>query len=218
MRVIVMKKPEENNRRLRFGKSLGIAALLMAAAFLLQACEKMGLFPESTGLPAGDNRVILFEENTPGREVILVRGNEWGNGIPGFESNGFPALMGEYRIRTQEAEKSGQETRFLAYLCPEPLYFSDYWQRRAGPAGISSFKRDSEEGFLIAAILDDGMDALWTAVFRFPAPERGPGGDKAALTDEAFNQMLRVWTNKFFYFLYLTKNHGELSLPAVVEF
>ena len=211
-----MKKPEENNTQLLFFHGKRISMLFLGIVFMLQACEKTGENHENAGNFTGNNRVMAQEQQPSAREVILIRGNEWIHGIPCFEDNSFPALTGEYNFLAPEkgaAAETGEEKRFLVYVCPESLYFSKEWQPRAGTGSIVTYQQNAEECFFIAAILDDGMGSSWTAVFRFP-----PELEESVLTGDTFNQMLRVWSNRFFYFLYLARNRGELSIPAVVEF
>ena len=200
---------------LQFLHGKRILMLLLAIAFLLQACNKTGAGPEDTRYSDDSNGAMAHQETgqTQAREAILMKGNEWIHGIPCFKDNSFAALTGEYCFRVHEAAGTGEEQRFLVYLCPDSLYFSEEWQPRRGTGNIETFLYNTEECFYIAAMLDDGTGVSWTAVFRFPSDM-----EESILTGDTFNQMLRVWSNKFFYFLYLAKSPGELSIPAVVEF
>ena len=210
-----MKKPEENNTQSLLLHKKRILMLFFTTVFLLYACEKRGENPDNTGNFDGGNQEITVQgiEQLSRRGVVLLRGNEWIHGIPCFEDNSFPALTGEYCFQGPEAAGTGREMRFLVYLCPESLYFSEKWQPRRGTGNIETFQQNAEDCFFIAAILNDGMDVSWTAVFRFPRELEEP-----VLTEDTFNQMLRAWSNRFYYFLYLSRNRGELSIPAVVEF
>ena len=137
-------------------------------------------------------------------EMVLIRGNYWVNGIPGFGTNSFSALSGVYRIG---------ESEFSVYLTKEALYFSGVWQRRPGFGDVSVFQRQGKEGFLVATPLDDNRGNTWFAVFLFTA-----GLERAGFSDDAFNRMLRLWTSRASYFLSLFGTSTDPSLPAVLEF
>ena len=145
------------------------------------------------------------------RRIILLRGNNWITGIAGFGHNGFSALSGDYRLEGQAA--GGNNRDFTVYVTKENLYFSDYWQPRSGTGNLPVFQSTGKDGFFAAAMLEDSHGAPWAAVFHFPA-----GLDGAGLSDVVFNQLLRAWTGRFLYFLSLSKNLSELSLPAALDF
>ena len=206
-----MKKPEDNKRT---SKNLPV---ILITLFMLAGCGKAGENNENDGYlaagnPAGDGAAkTAIEEGRPvtAGEAILVRGNNWIYGIPGFKDNGFHALTGEYRFQTAGA---GEE-RILVYLCSEHLYFSEEWQPRRGMGNIQASQRSAGEGFLICVMLDDGKGVLWNAIFQLPfkLEEKASGND-------ALNQFLTAWSNRFLYFLSMTKTQGDISIPAVVEF
>ena len=141
----------------------------------------------------------------------MVRGNYWAHGIPGFGANSFSALTGDYRIDGLSDGTAGQE-ELSVYLTAETLYFSGDWQQR-DTGDIRTFQQTSAEGFFTAAVLDDGRGNNWTAVFRFPRALA-----EAGFSIETYNLIIRAWTQRFLYFISLTKNPQEFSLPAVVEF
>jgi len=188
--------------------------LSMIAAFIFTAClnnnkEKSPAISEEPVInsPAAE---VQAETRRQGRVAILIRGNEWINGIPGIDDNGFPALTGEYRI---QAAGTGESREFSVYLSQESIHFNDDWQQRKGTGSTQVYQTSTDEGFMAAASLDDGKGVLWTALFLFPNGIEGSG-----LSDDAFNQMLRVWLSRLLYFLSLAKTTGEISIPAVVEF
>ena len=161
-----------------------------------------------------------------GGEVVMIRGNYWVSGIAGFGSNGFSALVGEYRLQAAGAISqvrllANERARFLpgegdftVYATREPLFFSGEWQARPGIGGGSPvLQRMGEEGFLAAAAVNDGSGASWTAIFRFKQGLEGAG-----ISGDEFNRMLRNWTSRLFYFLSHTRTSRDISLPAVLVF
>ena len=166
-----------------------------------------GPFPQKRGVSLFLSVVLLLclAPCVTGEEVVLIRGNHWVTGIPGFGINGFSALAGEYRF-----QNTGD---FSVYLTREPLYFSAEWQTRPGTGDISVVQRQSEEGYFAATVLDDGRETAWIAVFLFPRGLEGAG-----IGGSVFNRMLRVWTSRLSYFISLAKTARDVSLPAAVEF
>ena len=214
MRVVMMEKPDKAKKNLQLLTRQRMVLLVIFVLFLLLCCGKGGKNHEN-GENTGEElpvETVSGGQQQAGRvrEAVLVKGNDWISGIPGFEDNSFSALTGEYRL---QPFTEGNERRFSAFLTPEPLYFSGEWQSGSGPGGIRLLQQTTEEGFLAAMVLDDGMGALWTAVFLFPL-----GLEETELSADAFNQMLRAWSNRFLYFLSLSRSDREMSLPAVVEF
>lgn len=208
-----MDKQEDNNIKLLVSRLKKGLLLPLAILFMLSACKQSDENTiKTTGNSAAESTVRTAQEDTrqQGREVILIRGNEWVNGIPGFEVNSFYALTGEYRLRTAGA---GGGKEFTVYLSKEPIYFSEEWEMRRGMGTMQAVQRSANEGFMAAVTVDDGKGVLWTAVFLFPL-----GLDGSLFNDDSFNQMLRVWLNRFLYFLSLARTTGDLSIPAVVEF
>ena len=219
-----MKKPGKDKsgalgRKPMHGR---VFSLLLAVLFLFfsVSCEKAGKASVNEDNPASENSplpgVSAVNEKTPlaGGEMVLIRGNYWINGIPGFEVNRFSALTGDYYIRNAGAGVSGESGEFSVYLTGEILHFFGEWQSRPGTGeGLSVFQRTWEGGFLAAAMLDDGRGASWFAVFLFPAGLEGAG-----ISGDGFNRMIRIWTSRVSYFLSLSKAQRDVSLPAVLEF
>ncbi|GHV92333.1 hypothetical protein AGMMS50268_28360 [Spirochaetia bacterium] len=167
----------------------------------------------------------------PAQEIILVRGNTWVLGLPGFGSNRFSALFGEYR-RAESAEPgsagaapdsgapdaaipAAEKTTFFLWLSGEGLDFSDgAWQARPGlGAAYSARQRRDGEGLIISLSLNGQSWGAYTALFEFPR-----GIAAAGLTEAQANGLVQAWAAKFLYFLALVKTAGDMSLPAVVEF
>ena len=191
---------------------------------LLLSCAKAG--PENTGNPSAPEAAARAPDRSEPakttRGIVLVRGNYWAHGVPGFGTNGFLALTGEYRLLDFTSPGAGQETgteenaaekEFSVYLTREALYFSDEWQNRAVTGQGQVLQYDSEEGFHVAAILEDGRGTSWIAVFRFKN-----GLEAAGFSGDSFDRMLRLWAGRFLNFLSTSKSSNDLSLPAVVEF
>ena len=155
------------------------------------------------------------------REMLLVRGNYWANGIPGFGENLFSALSGEYKYSAvgMAASDAAAETdvaassNFLVYVTMERLYFSSKWQARSGTGNTSVLQCTDEEGFLVSTVLDDGKGNLWTAIFCFPE-----GFGSSGLSDADFNLLFRTWMDRMNYYLTLSKTPRDVSLPAALEF
>jgi hypothetical protein len=143
--------------------------------------------------------------------VILMSGNRWVTGVPGFGDNAFPALTGQYRLEMTDPAEGGQppaETPFFSiWLTAEPLVFPEgSWRPRSGLSGV--LERESGEGRFISLPLSAERGA-WTAVFLF----YGPAPDDASL-----NRLIGAWTDRFLYYFSLVKILTDVSMPAVVYF
>ena len=216
-----MEKQEENNNKmsnLSFFYWKKRSFLLLIMLLILLSCKKTdapdaGANSDASGANtngASEVQSIKEDHRQSGRQVVLVRGNIWINGIPGFEDNSFPALSGEYRLQTAS---TGEEKIFTIYTSLSHLYFSKDWQTKPDTGNIQVFQRQNGDEFLAATTLDDGKGVIWTTVFRFPQ-----GFEALMLSEESFNQMLQAWMGRFLYFLALVRTQKEISLPAVVEF
>lgn len=207
-----MEKQEAHNIKFPAFKLLKEFILFPAILLVFLACEQSDNGSANIRLLTADSTVVTVEEppNRNGREAILIKGNDWISGIPGFEENSFPTLSGEYRLRTGRTDGGN---RFFVYLSSERLYFSAEWQPGREIGNIQIFQRSTVYGFMVAGVLDDGHGVFWTAVFLFPL-----GREDLPLSDDAFDQMLRAWFSKLLYFLSLARTPAEISVPAVVEF
>jgi hypothetical protein len=150
----------------------------------------------------------LYPQAPQRRGIVLVRGNAWTLGVPGFGSNAFRALSGDYRL----VGAGPAPAFFSVHVTGEPLYFSPAWRRRSGRGGLEVFERSGEDGFFAAALLE-GEGTLWTAVFHFPGGLDGTGLNEAALL-----QLLGAWSERFLHFFFQAKTPGDLSLPATLYF
>jgi hypothetical protein len=171
------------------------------------------------------------------RNAVMVRGNAWQTGIPGFGSNSFSALSGEYRLdyplgtvfsgseKVVEAEKTtkalnedSEKAVFSVWISGEPLFFSQsLWQERPllrGSGITQAAQRVSEGAFLIGFLFSGGDEiGSWTVLFQFP---RGIGA--AGLNEADANRLITAWISRFRYFLSLIKTSSDISLPAIVKF
>jgi hypothetical protein len=148
------------------------------------------------------------------RRAVLVRGNTWVTGIPGFGNNAFPAISGAYRLEFSAAAGEEGEPVVSVWLCREPLRFAeDAWQPWSG-SGLSVVQRREGEAQLLGVSLSGGNNlGIWTAVFQFPR-----GIEAAGLTGEAANALTGKWVDRVLYFLFLIKNPADVSLPAAFAF
>jgi hypothetical protein len=176
------------------------------------------------------------------RGAILIRGNEWVAGLPGFPANAFSALYGEYRLEFPGEAYSAENTGgagvansggpeagdsrpealsfeeappdFYLWVSRESLYLpEEIWETRAGITGYTVQERD-EEGSLLAASAIDGGTArdVWTVLFQFPQSIR------TIRSPPETNLLIRTWISRFRYFLSLAVTPADISLPAVVSF
>jgi hypothetical protein len=155
------------------------------------------------------------------RSAVLIKGNTWGSGIPGFGSNVFSALSGEYRLDSKSAPDAGDSPAkevFSVRVSTDPLVFSrDFWQHRPLPRGSAlgdAMQREEEDGsFLVGFPFNGGNNmGTWTVLFQFPRESA------FALTDAGINRLIAAWIGRFRYFLSLIKTSSDISLPAVVNF
>jgi hypothetical protein len=150
------------------------------------------------------------------QRAVLIRGNEWRTGIPGFGINVFSSLFGEYRIETSSAEggpPGEQAGVFFVRVSGEALLFDQgLWQSRPEPS--SALQREESGSLLVAIPFPGGADlGSWTILFQFPADLRQTGLDQTSA-----NSFMNAWVRRFRYFLLLIKTASDISLPAVVDF
>jgi hypothetical protein len=155
------------------------------------------------------------------RQAILLQGNAWVRGIPGFGPH-VPALFGEYRLEfpgddaaeNVPAEESG-ERRCLVWLTGETLSFAgEDWQSRPPLAGAAvRERRDGDARFFVLSFNGGENLGSWSAVFQFPR-----GIEAAGLNDAGAGALIGRWLNRFLYFLSLIKNPADVSLPAALPF
>jgi hypothetical protein len=170
------------------------------------------------------------------RNAVMVRGNTWQTGIPGFGSNRFSALSGEYRLdyplgtvfsspekvaETENAaarnEDSGNAV-FSVWISAEPLVFSQsLWQARPlllGSGITQAVQQVNEDAFLVGFFFSGGNEiGSWTVLFQFPR-----GIAAAGLNEADANRLITAWISRFRYFLSLIKTSSDVSLPAIVKF
>jgi hypothetical protein len=143
------------------------------------------------------------------RQAVLVRGNEWQAGIPGFGNNMFSALLGEYRVET--AATAGIIGSFIVRASRVPLQFTEgLWQPWPG---LDNAMQRSEDNSLLVAIPFDSPNSMgfWTIVFQFPQVQSG-------MNAAAITRLMGAWIRRFGHFFSLAKIFSDISLPAVVEF
>jgi hypothetical protein len=141
--------------------------------------------------------------------AILVRGNGWVTGIPGFGDNAFPALTGQYRLETaEEGRPPAEGGGFSVWITAEHLVFPEGWRPRNGLPG--ALEQEGGEGRFVSLPLGAERGA-WTAVFLFRAA--------AVIPDDAgLNRFINAWVSRFLYYFSLVKIPTDVSLPAVVSF
>ena len=194
---------------------MGLSLLL-----LLPACAKTGdTSAVGDALSPGTALASTVGQSRPAdpagisRKMILCKGNNWIAGVSGFGENCFSALSGGYRLEGPDRIGDSPDVDFQVDVTREPLYFSGEWQPRPAAGNVSVYQCAGEDGFCVAVIMEDSDGIHWAAVFRFPN-----GLEEAGLSEAVFSQMLRAWTGRFLYFLSLSKDNSDLSLPAVLDF
>ena len=190
--------------------------LFLSILLLAGSCAKTGESSASDVVPPSAGTAGKSAESPAATErgAVLLMGNSWVSGVPGFEANGFSALTGEYRLDGLAAGdgKDAGEGEFSVYITREILYFSGEW-KSSRTGNITVFQRSGEEGFIAAVVLEKNQENIWTVIFQFPS-----GTEQGGLVPDVFNSMLRSWVNKFQYFLSQARSTAEISLPAVVVF
>jgi hypothetical protein len=149
---------------------------------------------------------------TQSRAAILLRGNEWVTGIPGFGENAFPAIFGAYRLDEQGREpgySSVEEAAFSVWVCHEALFFDDNWQFLRDIGGYPVHKYLKNDNLSLVVSFESSTGRPWDAVFIFA---RG-------IQDNSWlNQFIEAWIYRFLHFLSSAEMDEQLSLPAVVSY
>ncbi|GHV94421.1 hypothetical protein AGMMS50293_07410 [Spirochaetia bacterium] len=153
------------------------------------------------------------------QRAVMIRGNEWQTGIPGFGNNVFQSLFGEYEVESGIRPQSGQAGHtvqgvFSVRVCAEePLVFAEgLWQPRPG-LGPAVQRQDGDSLLVSIPYSNQNIAGSWIILFQFPRALT-----EAGFNDAAANRLIRSWTDRFGYFLSLIKNFADISLPAVVNF
>jgi hypothetical protein len=146
------------------------------------------------------------------RRVVLIRGNAWVTGIPGFGENALSALLGEYRIDEGGTGEAAARL-FRVWLSREPLYFAEpLWQNRNGTPASRVLQQIQGDRLLAAVRIDGGPEqGEWIAVFQFSTANFAAGAGE-------IDPLIGAYITRFLYFLSLTHDISELSLPAIVTF
>jgi hypothetical protein len=148
------------------------------------------------------------------RNVVLLKGNQWVRGFPGFDAGAVSALYGEYRLETAGTAPAAPIAVFSIWLSMEPLFFREQiWERRPGITGFRAVQRGENGDLLVALPSGGGNLNGWTILFQFPGGLSGMN-----LDNEEADRLIGVWTNRFLYFYSLIKSPADVSLPAVVGF
>jgi len=128
---------------------------------------------------AGMNNEVFFESYN---EAILIRGNKWISGIPGFGDNSFSSLSGDYRLQdSSDGISSGsaggsavgsaggnineisgnisggsiESREFSVYVTREQLYFSGEWRTGSAMGNAPVFNRNTPGRNFMATTLED---------------------------------------------------------------
>jgi hypothetical protein len=146
------------------------------------------------------------------RRAILLRGNEWVRGVPGFGENAFPAIFGAYRLDDPDREmvtsySSAEEAAFSVWVCHEALFFDDNWQLLPDIGGYPARRYLKDDNLFLAISFDSRIGRPWDAVFIFARD----------IPDNSWlNQFIEAWIIRFLHFL--TETDEQLSLPAIVSY
>ena len=158
----------------------------------------------------------IFAQN---RQAVMVTGNTWITGNPGFGGENITALFGEYRVEFPgEIDRESPYT-FTVRVCIEPgLLTAEGWQLRPGSSSL--LQRQEKPGLLIGFPFSGGVGlGVWTVIFCFPP---GSGAELQTLPDGLgnadINRLINAWTERFYYFFSLIKVSSDMSLPAVFGF
>ena len=211
------KNINESNRIAKIMKNLskwiiGSFLLSLLMFFFAAACVKNA---ENVNEQAEQSIESSYEAPViEEREAVLLKGNDWISGIPGFDINGFSALSGVYRLEGLAAADSTDtgERGFYVYVTRELLFMGEEWLP-VNTGTITSFERSEEDEFFTVGIMEDSQGGSWSIVFHFPF-----GLKAAGLSHDLFIVIFRNWINRFQYFLFQINSPSDLSLPAVVEF
>jgi hypothetical protein len=155
------------------------------------------------------------------QRAILIRGNEWQAGVPGFGSNLLPAFLGEYQTESAAVGtvaaigRDFQQAAFCVRISDNPaLVQVNSWQPRPG---LDSATHLREKDSLLIAFPFTGPPGMgsWTILFQFP---REPADSGPRIDDAEANRLIHAWTSRVSYFFSQVKSFADISLPAVVVF
>jgi hypothetical protein len=179
------------------------------------------------------------------RGAILIRGNEWVAGLPGFPANAFSALYGEYRLEFSEAALSvGPDSAGAApagtdaggtgagnprlevrpFVDDPPDFY--LWLSREGlylPEDAWE-ARAGIPGYTVQQRDEEGSLLAASAIDGGTARDvwtvlfQFPPSTRTLLSTGETNLLIRTWISRFRYFLSLAAAPADVSLPAVVNF
>lgn len=152
--------------------------------------------------------------------IILMEGNYPVRGIPCFGENAIPAIKGEYKIEVpnDSAIQSAKDSPLLitAWLTSEFMYISpELWQVRSSLQNLRAMEMQNDEGLYVVSSFPGTVSEQekWTILFHFPKTAIDAG-----ITNAMINRIMQNWTSRLLYYISLSQNENQISLPAVITF
>jgi hypothetical protein len=152
--------------------------------------------------------------------IILMEGNHLVHGLPCFGENAFQAIKGEYKIEMPEdsAIQSPDDSALLitSWLTSEFMYLSpDLWEVRNSLRNLRAMEMQDDQGLYIVSRFPDTIanQEKWTIVFSIPQKTL-----EAGINNTMINSIIQNWTSRLSYYVSISQNDVQISLPAVVEF
>jgi hypothetical protein len=144
------------------------------------------------------------------RRAILLRGNEWVRGIPGFEKNAFLAIFGAYRLDNIDREpdfSTAEEAAFSVWVCQEALFYDENWLLLPDIGGHPAHRYLKDNNLFVAVSFESRTRRSWDAVFRFA---------RDIPYNSWLNQFIEAWV--FAFLRFMAETDELLSLPAIVSY
>ncbi len=178
--------------------------------------------PPAISLSSVSTNQPIFNETesveTP--TIILMKGNNLHYGIPCFGENAIPAILGEYKLEMPEdaIKQSDADSPLLinSWLTSEFIYLSpERWKERTSLERFHAMEMiDDEDLYIVLRFPDTITDqAKWSILFCIPKETIDAG-----ITDVMINRMIQNWTLKLSYYISISRNESQISLPAVIAF
>jgi hypothetical protein len=168
-----------------------------------------------------DNQMVPEKiESVQAPTIILMKGNNLVRGLPCFGENAIRAIMGEYKLEMPDDTiiVSDEDSPLIisSWLTSEFIYLSpELWKDRISLRNLRAMEmRDDESLYIVSSFpIAQANQEKWTILFSVPNKTIAAG-----INDATINRLIQNWTARLSYYISISQNESQISLPAVIAF
>jgi hypothetical protein len=142
------------------------------------------------------------------------------HGIPCFGENSIRAIKGEYKLEMPDetivAQNEDSSLLIGTWLTSEFIYISpELWDARPSMQNLRAMEIRNDQGlYVILGFPNTVTDQeKWTILFHVPQEVID-----AEINNNMINRMIQNWTSRLSYYISISQNEAQISLPAVIAF